>query len=129
MGGIIFDPGENIVTSFTWGIRHKFNHEAEWLSLYLGLELAGWNNIAKIIVFGDPKHVIQKMRKGYNHGVVNCKRMYDRICCNNLALHASYYHILGGNNFIVDKLANQGVKKILGLVSIKGHHNYHKHIP
>ena len=34
----------------------------KWLSLHLGLELTGQNNITKILVFGYSKLVIQKMR-------------------------------------------------------------------
>ena len=59
-GGIIFNPGGNTVTSFTWGIGHRPNNESEWLSLFLGLELAGWNTITKLILFGDSKQVILK---------------------------------------------------------------------
>ena len=129
MSGIIFDPGGNIATSFSWGIGHKSNNEAEWLSLYLGLELAGWNNIAQLTVSGDSKQLIQKMRMGYKHGAANCRRIYDRICRNNPDLQATYYHILIFNNATVDNLANQGVKNNLGLVSIKGQHTYHKHVP
>ena len=55
MGGIIFDPGGNIITSFAWGIGRKSNNEVELLSLYLGLELVGQNNINKILVVGDSK--------------------------------------------------------------------------
>ena len=68
------------------------------------------------------------MRKGYKYGAANCRIIYERICRNNPDLHASYYHILRGNNVIADKLANQGVTNRLGLVYIKGHQNYHKHV-
>ena len=58
VGGIIFDPGGNIVNSFSWGIGHKSNNEAECLLLFLLLELVGRNTISKLILFGDSKEVI-----------------------------------------------------------------------
>ena len=45
----------NIVATYAWGIGGKTNNKAEWLSLYLGLELVKKENIRKIIVFGDSK--------------------------------------------------------------------------
>ena len=69
------------------------------------------------------------MRTRYKHGATNCRRIYDRIYCINPDLQATYFHILRGNNTTTDKLANQGVKNKLGIVSIKGQSNTHKHVP
>ena len=66
--GVIFDPGGNIVNSYAWGLEHRSNNEAEWISLILGLEQAWKSNISKITVFGDSRQVIQKVRSDYNHG-------------------------------------------------------------
>ena len=51
----MFDLGGNTITTYAWGIGWKTNNEAEWLALYLGVELVRKNNIKKIIVFGDSK--------------------------------------------------------------------------
>ena len=66
---------------------------------------------------------------GYKHVIVNCRKNSECMCHYNSYLQASYYHILRGNNATVEKLANQGVKNNLCLVSIKGQHTYHKHVP
>ena len=97
--------------------------------LFLGLELAGWNNITKHIVFGESKQVIQKMRMNYRHGTANYRIICNHIHRNNPDLQATYFHILRGNNAIAEKLANQGFKNNLGLISIKGQPTYHKHVP
>ena len=40
VGGVILDPGGKIVKTFSWGLGHKTNNEAEWLALLQGLEMA-----------------------------------------------------------------------------------------
>ena len=128
MGGIIFDPGWNTIVTYAWGIGKKNNNEAEWLSLYLGLELVKKENIKKIIVFGDSKQIIQKMRKGYNSCATNCKRLYEHIRKMGTTLHDTYYQILRKKNGLADKMENQGVKNKLGIVSIRDQH-HHKNVP
>ena len=79
MGGIIFDPRGNIVSSFAWGLGRKTNNEAEWLALFFGLELARQLKITKIVVLGDSKQVIHKMNNGYNKGAIKIRIIYERI--------------------------------------------------
>ena len=128
MCGIIFDPRGNIMETYAWGIGRKTNNEDEWLALYLGMELVKKENIRKVIVFGDSKQIIQKMRKGYNSGAANYKRLYERISKMCTTLHVIYYHILRKNNGLADKMADQGVKNKLGIVSIRDKH-HHKYVP
>ena len=66
MGGIIYDPRGNIVSTYAWGIGHKSSNEAEWLVLLFGLDLLRKKNITNVAVLGDSKQVIQKMRSRYN---------------------------------------------------------------
>ena len=93
------------------------------------MELVGQNNIAKLIVYGDAKKVIQKMRTDYKRGTTICRRIYDRIPFLNSDLQATYFHILKGNNTIANKLTNQGVKNKLGIVSIRCQPNFQNHVP
>ena len=92
------------------------------------MELVKKENIIKVIVFGDSKQIIHKMRKGYKSGATNCKKLYKRIIRISTTLHVTYYHILRKNNGLVDKMANHGVKNKLGIVSIRDQ-NHHKHVP
>ena len=55
------NPRGNIVETYAWGIGRKTNNEAEWIALYFALELVEKENIQKIIIFGGPKQIIQKM--------------------------------------------------------------------
>ena len=50
-GGIIFDPGGNLVMSYAWGIWHRIDNKAEWLTLLLGMYLARKKNISNLIVW------------------------------------------------------------------------------
>ena len=77
-------------------------------------------NIAKVIVIGDSKQVIQKMNKGNSRGMIKTKRIYERIQHISGEVQATYIHILRGNNSEADKLANQGVKLGMGSIKVKG---------
>ena len=123
-GGIIFDPGGNLVTYYTWGIGHRTNNEAEWLALLLGLDPIRKNNISNLIVFGDSKQVIQKMRTSYNHGTAKFRRIHNRIFCLSINIQVSYFHILKGNNIEADKFSNQGLRNELGIVTINGYKKF-----
>ena len=68
------------------------------------------------------------MRKGYNSGAANYKRLYERTSRMSTTLHVTYYHILRKNNGFADKMVNQGVKNKLGIVSIRDQH-HHKYVP
>ena len=92
------------------------------------MELAKKENIRNIVVFGDSKQIIQKMRKGYNSGATNCKRLYEHISRMSITLHATFLHILRNNTSLVNKMENQGVKNKLGIVLIRYQH-HHKHVP
>ena len=72
-------------------------------------------NIAKIIVIGDSRQVIQKMNNGSNRGMIKYKIIYERIQHIFGETQASYIDIQRGNNAEVDKLTNQGVKLGMGM--------------
>ena len=74
--GVIFDANGNIVSFYAWGLKHRSNNEVEWISLLLGLELVGQSNISKLIIFGDSRQVIQKMRLDYIQGSFNRRKIY-----------------------------------------------------
>ena len=92
------------------------------------MDIVKKENIRKIVVFGDSKQIIQKMRKGYNLGAANCKRLYNHISINNNTLHTAYYHILRKDNAFADKMEDQRTKYNLGIVSIRDQKHY-KYVP
>ena len=79
IGGIIFDPRGNKVSSYSWGLGRKTNNEAEWLALYSGLEMAKQLKINKITILGDSKQVIHKMNNGYDKGEIKTRIIYEHI--------------------------------------------------
>ena len=126
--GIIFDFGGKIETTYAWGLGRKTNNEAEWLALFLGIVLVQKENINKIIVFGDSKQFIQKMRNGRNVVATNCNRLYNQIIGMISNLQVTYYHILRQKNSLAEKMDNKGVKNKIGIVSIRDQ-TLLKHVP
>ena len=88
------DPRGQTIKTFAWGLGNKTNNEAEWLALFQGLEMAGTSSISSLIVFGDSRQVIQKMRSGYRNGNIRCKRMARRITHSIEGKDYSFVHIL-----------------------------------
>ena len=85
----------------------------------LGIDLVQKENINRVIVFGDSKQIIQKVRNGHIDGAINCSHLHKRIIKMSSSLEISYYHILRKNNSLADKMANKGVKNKIGIVSIR----------
>lgn len=113
-GGILFDPGGNKITDFAWGLGRKTNNEAEWLALIFSLEMASNYSIANLKVYGDSRHVIQIMRRGYASPGSKADRYLQRIKTISLSSKASFFHILRENNRVADLAANQGFKLSIG---------------
>ena len=67
------------MASYAWGLGRNTNNEAEWLALYLRLELAKQLKINKITVLDDSKHETHKMNTGYNKGPIKTRRIYECI--------------------------------------------------
>ena len=107
-GGVILDPVGQIVKTFAWDLGHKTNNEAEWMTLLQGLEMIDQGSISNLLVLGDSRHVILKMRSGYFVRSINCRKYYNRISHLVLPTRTSFFHILRSNNAFVDSLANKG---------------------
>ena len=128
-GGIIFDPGGNIVSSYAWGLGLKTNNEAKWLTLFFGLKSDKQPKITKIIFLGYYKQVIHKMMNGYNKVSVKIWRIYEWIRQASINVQTTFYHILRGNNIEADKLANQGAKLKMGLSEVNGNLKNTSYVP
>ena len=93
MGGILMDPGGKTEETFAWGLAHKMNNEAEWVTLLQGLKLLDTIAIPRLEIFGDSRQVIYKMINGYSTGSINCRRLYDKIT-PLLSSRVEFFHIL-----------------------------------
>jgi hypothetical protein len=60
-GGVIIDPEEIKVLSYSWGIDKDTNNIAEALALWQGLSQAQIMNITDLNVFGDSRIIIQAL--------------------------------------------------------------------
>ena len=127
-GGILLDPGGQMVETFTWGLGVRTNNEAEWLALLQGLQILQEKPYSKVLIFGDSKHVISKLLNGYPKGAVKCRRLYQKV---KLLMHSTYelFHILRVNNPAADSLANLGATLHQGHLKKNGNPSSIKHIP
>ena len=56
--GALFNPNEEIVAQFSWGLGHATNNQVEFLSLWKGLETSLEINFNIILVFIDSMIII-----------------------------------------------------------------------
>ena len=119
VGGILLDPGGQIELTFAWGLGHRTNNQDEWLALLQGMEILANTDLSKIAIFGDSRHVIDKMLNGYTIGSIKCRRLHDKIT-PLLSKHYEFYHILRANNVAADALGNEGASLPQGHFSHNG---------
>jgi ribonuclease HI len=67
-GGVIYDPKIIERTSFTWGLDQSTNNQAKVLTLYMGLKLIISDECKEVMVIGDSKLIIKRVRKQTRHG-------------------------------------------------------------
>ena len=77
------------------------------MALLQGLQLIQDKKLQKVLVFGDSRHVIYKMIKGYPSGDIKCPRLYKKAKLL-LSQPIEFYHILRQNNKDADTMANVG---------------------
>ena len=85
--------------------------------------------ISSLLVFGDSRHVILKMKIGYPSGSIKCRRLYKRISQLHLSENIAYFHILRENNAKVDSLENRGASLPQGIILLNDDEASVKHIP
>ena len=127
--GLIMNPRGQIINSFSWGLGSKTNNEAEWLALLQGLEMIDAKSITRLIILGDSRQVILKMKTGYPTGSIKCRRLHSRIHQLHLPDNIEYYHILRENNAKADIMANKGASLSQGSIILNGEETSYKHIP
>ena len=116
---ILLDPEGKMEKTFAWGLCHKTNNEAEWMSLLQGLEHLGMTTTSKIAVFGDLRQAIYKMINGYSLRSIKCRKLYDRIT-PLLSNKIYFFHILRANNAPADTLVNSGAFLPQGHICFNG---------
>ena len=127
-GGILLDPRGHVEQTFTWGLGHRTNNEAEWLALLQGLQSLVSKDLHKIAIFGDSQHVIFKMINGYTSGSINCRHLYDK-AKTLMSKFYDLFHIIRNNNSAADALANMGPSLTQCHFSLNGKAPYTTCIP
>ena len=127
--GVILDPRGQMIKTFAWGLGNKTNNEAEWLTLFQGLEMVGTSSISNLIVFGVSRQVILKVKNGYPTGSINCRRIYSRISQLHIPENTTFFHILRANNAKADSLENRGVSLPQGSILLNDEATSVKYIP
>ena len=118
-GRLIFYPGGMLETSFSWGVGHLTNNQAELYTLLKSCQLAkaaGHNNIQ---IFGDSEIIIKVLNSDTrfnNLGLnVTMQRLhFILIDCYSI----TSYHILRDLNKLVVFNANQGCLLPPGMLSL-----------
>ena len=123
------NPRGQAIKSFAWGLGSKNNNEAEWLVLFQGLEMIDTRTITRLLIFGDSRQVILKMKTGYTLGSIKCRRLHSRITQLHLPESMDYYHILRANNAKADTMENKGVVLPQGTILSNDDEASFKHIP
>ena len=111
------------------GLGNKTNNEAKWIVLFQGLEMTSTSFISSLIVFGDSRQVILKVKNGYPTGSIKCRRIYSRISLLHLPENTAFFHILRLNDAKEDSLANRGASLPQGSILLNDEEASIKHIP
>ena len=106
-GGLIFYPGGNLETSFSWGVGQTTNNQVELYTLLKACQLAKETRHSNIQNFGDSEIILK---------VLNSDSMFNKLSLNVTMqrLHfilidfisVTSYHILRDLNKMADCKAN-----------------------
>jgi ribonuclease HI len=67
-GGILYDPGGNIIARFSWGPGSVSNNKVEAYGLFAGISLARSHMVSKLLIFNDSMLIIRAIINNKNIG-------------------------------------------------------------
>jgi ribonuclease HI len=109
-GGVIIDPEEIKVLSYSWGIDKDTNNIAEALALWQGLSQAQIMNITDLNVFGDSRIIIQALSSKNLTSHMRLRQILKKIKLLMTTFQSiQLFHILRELNGEADKEANKAV--------------------
>ena len=120
-GGVITEANGNLVSSYARGLGNGTNNKAEFCGLYQGLRIARTKGIAKLLVFGDSRLLIQAITNKKRPSHLQLAQILQRIrlLCKNFQ-SISFFHILRNLNSMADKAANDGSLLGRGILHMDG---------
>jgi ribonuclease HI len=118
-GGVIIDPEEIKVLSYSWGIDKDTNNIAEALALWQGLSQAQIMNITDLNVFGDSRIIIQALSSKNLTSHMRLRQILKKIKLLMTTFKSiQLFHILRELNGEADKEANKAVLLRKGVLSL-----------
>lgn len=125
-GGIIYKPGDQIVTNYAWGLGSLTNNEAEAYALYACINLGFYKRIKNLIICGDSMLVIRAIV----HKNITGGNIYKGIMPRALDMLKNFdkttrYHIKLELNMEADKNAKAGSRLNMGHMLISGESRFH----
>ena len=109
-GGVLYDPEDNLLLKYSWGLGTETNNKAEGLALWQGLIQAKNLGINELTVFGDSRIIIQALNQSSRISNLHLRQTLNRIKRIILTFkHVEIFHILRKLNSAADTAANVGV--------------------
>jgi ribonuclease HI len=120
-GGVIIDPEEIKVLSYSWGIDKDINNIVEALALWQGLSQAQFRNITDLNVFGDSHIIIQALSCKNLTKHMRLRKILQKIKLLMSTFRAIHlFHILRELNGEADKEDNKAVMLRKGVLLLNG---------
>jgi ribonuclease HI len=126
-GGVLIDPKEIKVLSYSWGIDKDTNNIAEALALWKGLSQAQIMNITDLNVFGDSCIIIQALSSKNLTRHMRLKQILKKIKLFMTTFQSiQLFRIMRELNGEADKEANKAVLLSKGVLSLDGTEGFDK---
>ena len=107
---MLYDPEDNLLLKYSWGLGTETNNMAEGLALWQGLIQAKNMGINELTVFGDSRIIIQALNQSSRISNLHLRQTLNRIKRTILTFkQVEIYHILRKLNSAADTAANDGV--------------------
>ena len=109
-GGVLYDPKDNLLLKYSWGLGTETNNKAEALALWQGLIQAKNMGINDLIVFGDSRIIIQALNQSSRISNLQLRQTLNPIQRTILTFkQVEIYRILRKLNSAADTAANDRV--------------------
>ena len=110
-GGVIIEPGGEIMMEYYWNIGQNSNNMAEAYGLWQGIKQLQKEGVEEVMVFGDSRLVIQAMNGGGSDKNEGIARLIKRIKAKARRFKkVTFHHILRELNDRADKAANKSIR-------------------
>jgi len=126
-GGVLIDPEERKILSYSWGIGKDTNNIAEVLALWQGLSQALAKNITDLNVFGDSHIIIQALSSKILPSHMQLRQILKKMKLLLVSFQSIHlFQILQELNDEANKEANKAALLSKGVLYLDGNKGYDK---